>query len=86
MAHRPARLTVRLVRSGRDRHPRIPPRLAGFAIGGNALSGVAILTLVVTGLLPLTGLGVAFMLVGAVWVATFAALAYIGLRRSRSLS
>ena len=68
------------------RHPRIPPRPVWCAIAGNALSGVAILALVVTGLLPLTGLGIAFMLAGVAWVTTFAVLAFIGLRRSRSLS
>ncbi|GAA4541341.1 hypothetical protein [Amycolatopsis samaneae] len=63
-------------------YPRIPPRLAGCAIAGNALSGVAILALLATGFLPLTGLGTAFMLAGAAWVATFAALAVIGVGRS----
>jgi hypothetical protein len=66
-------------------YPRTPPRLAACAVAGNALSGVAILALVVTGLLPLTGLGIAFMLAGAAWVSTFATLTFIGFRRSRSL-
>jgi hypothetical protein len=35
--------------------------------------------------LPLTGLGITFMLAGAAWVSTFATLAFIGFRRSRSL-
>ncbi|MFK0246381.1 hypothetical protein ACIQUM_16890 [Amycolatopsis azurea] len=63
-------------------YPRIPPPLAGCAIVGNALSGVAILTLLVTDVLPLTGLGTVFMLAGAAWVTTFAALTAIGLRLS----
>lgn len=67
-------------------YPRIPPRLAGCAIAGNALSGGAILVLLVTGFLPLTGLGTTFMLAGAAWVTTFAALAFIGLGRSQSQS
>ncbi|AXB44551.1 hypothetical protein [Amycolatopsis albispora] len=65
-------------------YPRIPPRLAGCAIAGNALSGGAIVALLVTGFLPLTGLGTTFMLAGAAWVTTFAVLAFIGLGRSRS--
>ncbi|MGC7102413.1 hypothetical protein ACPZ19_47740 [Amycolatopsis lurida] len=67
-------------------YPRIPPRLAGYAIAGNALSGLAILALVVTGPLPLTGLGIAFMLAGAAWVTTFATLAFIGLVRAKAVA
>ncbi|MBN6041176.1 hypothetical protein [Amycolatopsis sp. 195334CR] len=63
-------------------YPRIPPRLAACAIAGNALSAVAILALLILNLLPLTGLGVAFLLAGAAWVTTFAALAFLGLKRS----
>ncbi|MEV0703967.1 hypothetical protein AB0I53_39455 [Saccharopolyspora sp. NPDC050389] len=65
-------------------YPKIPSRLAGFAIAGNALSAVVILPLTFTGVLPLTGLGIAFMLAGAAWVTAFAALTFAGLRRSRS--
>jgi hypothetical protein len=65
-------------------YPKIPSRLAAFAVAGNALSGVVILPLALTGALPLTGLGVAFMVAGALWVTTFAGLAFIGLRRSRT--
>ncbi|MEV0085441.1 hypothetical protein [Saccharopolyspora sp. NPDC050642] len=65
-------------------YPEIPSRLAGSAIAGNALSGAVILPLTFTGVLPLTGLGVAFMLAGAAWVITFAALGFAGLRHSRS--
>lgn len=56
-------------------YPRIPPRLAGYVVTGNTLSGAAIVTLLATGALPLTGLGIGFMLAGAAWVVTFAALA-----------
>ena len=56
--------------------------MAAFAIAGNALSGAAILPLAFTGVLPLTGLGIAFMVAGALWVTTFAGLAFVGLQRS----
>ncbi len=67
-------------------YPTIPPRLAGFAVAGNASSGAVILPMAFTGVLPLTNLGIAFMVAGALWVLTFAALSFVGLRRSRSLS
>ncbi|MBP2338838.1 hypothetical protein JOF41_005016 [Saccharothrix coeruleofusca] len=65
-------------------YPRIPPRPAALAVAGNGVSGAAMLLLVATGALPLTGLGVAFVLVGAAWVTGFAALQLTGLRRSRA--
>lgn len=65
-------------------YPQIPARLVVTVIVGNALSGAGLLLLVLTGVLPLTGLGVAFMVVGAVVVAVFAELEFVGLRRSRS--
>ncbi|MBE1486321.1 hypothetical protein [Plantactinospora soyae] len=67
------------------RQPRISSRLAWSAIAGNALSGAVILPLAVTDVVPLTGLGIAFMVAGALWVMTFAGLALVGLRRSRRL-
>ncbi|WP_246080597.1 hypothetical protein [Nonomuraea mesophila] len=54
-------------------YPRIPPRHAAFVVAGNALSCVALLLLAFSGLIPLTGLGVAFLLAGALVVAVYAA-------------
>ena len=65
-------------------YPRIPARLAGLAIAGNAVSAAVMLPLAFSGVLPLTGLGTAFLVTGAAWVMTFAALATVGLRRIRS--
>lgn len=65
-------------------YPQIPPRLAATVVVGNLLSCVALLLLAFTGAIPLTGLGVAFMVVGAVVVAIFAELELVGLRRSRA--
>ncbi|MDF2707960.1 MAG: hypothetical protein K0R62_3612 [Nonomuraea muscovyensis] len=62
-------------------HPRISVRHAACAVAGNAVSCVALLALVFSGVLPLTGLGVVFMLSGAAVVAVYAALEYAGLRR-----
>ncbi|MFI7442839.1 hypothetical protein [Nonomuraea indica] len=62
-------------------YPRIPVRHAVCVVAGNAVSCVALLALLVSGLLPLTGLGVAFLLSGAVVVAVYAGLEYAGLRR-----
>ncbi|MEV0370911.1 hypothetical protein AB0I10_13925 [Streptomyces sp. NPDC050636] len=63
-------------------YPQIPPRLAATVVAGNLLSCVALLLLAFTGAIPLTGLGIAFMVVGAVVVAIFAELELVGLRRS----
>lgn len=65
-------------------YPRIPARLALTVVAGNALSCLAILVLLAVGAMPLTGPGVAFMLVGAVVVAVYAVLEYLGHRRSVS--
>ncbi|OUC94922.1 hypothetical protein [Streptosporangium minutum] len=62
-------------------HPRIPARHVAFVIAGNALSCVALLALVFADVIPLTGFGVAFMLVGALVVAVYAGLESVGLRR-----
>ncbi|MFC7745150.1 hypothetical protein ACFQXA_36085 [Nocardiopsis composta] len=63
-------------------YPRIPPRLSAAVVAGNALSGAALLVLAFSGLLPLTGLGLAFLLSGAVVVAVFAELEFAARRRS----
>ncbi|MDP9865393.1 MULTISPECIES: hypothetical protein [Streptosporangium] len=65
-------------------YPRIPPRHAASVVAGNALSCVALLLLTFADVIPLTGPGVAFMLVGALVVAVYAGLEFIGLRRSMS--
>ncbi|HEX7321457.1 MAG TPA: hypothetical protein VF299_00770 [Mycobacterium sp.] len=57
-------------------------RLAGIAvIVGNAVCSVAAVAVVETAVLPLTGLGVAACLAGAVYTAAFGWLQYRGLRR-----
>ncbi|MFF2850885.1 hypothetical protein ACFVT5_31815 [Streptomyces sp. NPDC058001] len=62
-------------------YPRIPPRLGATVVIGNTLSCVAMLVLTFTGVVPLTGLGTTFMVVGALVVAAFADVEYMGLRR-----
>ncbi|MET9361544.1 hypothetical protein ABZX93_11560 [Streptomyces sp. NPDC006632] len=62
-------------------HPRIT-RLAGAAVVGNALSCALLLVLACVDVVPLTGLGRAFMVVGAIAVAVFARFEFVGLRRS----
>ncbi|NRQ39047.1 hypothetical protein HII36_45585 [Nonomuraea sp. NN258] len=64
-------------------YPRIPARYAAYVVAGNAVSGVALGVLAFSGLLPLTVLGVVFLLVGALVVAVYAALEYVGLRRAQ---
>ncbi|MFD1932337.1 MULTISPECIES: hypothetical protein [Nonomuraea] len=63
-------------------YPRIPARLGGYVVAGNALSCAGQLVLAFAGLIPLTGWGVAFMLAGAVVVAVFAIFQLVGLRQS----
>ncbi|MFG3438908.1 hypothetical protein ACGF0J_16820 [Nonomuraea sp. NPDC047897] len=65
-------------------YPRIRDRHAVYVVTGNAVSGVALPALAFSGLLPLTGLGVAFLLSGAVVVMVYAGLEYAGLRRLRT--
>lgn len=65
-------------------YPRIPSRLSAAVVVGNALSCGALLVLTFADVLPLTGPGVAFMLVGAVVVAVYAALEYAARRRLES--
>ncbi|MFI2263084.1 hypothetical protein [Streptomyces tubercidicus] len=62
-------------------YPRIPTHLTLTVITANTLSSLALLLLPFTGLLPLTGLGTTFLLIGALVVAAFAALEYGGYRR-----
>jgi hypothetical protein len=57
-------------------------RAAGTIVGLNALWVVASVAAVATGLLPLTPLGVAFVVAQAGAVAVFAELQLIGLRRA----
>ncbi|MGW3007428.1 hypothetical protein ACWC9R_01110 [Streptomyces sp. NPDC001219] len=64
-------------------YPRIPARLTLTVITANALSALALLLLPLTGLLPLTTLGTAFLLTGAAAVAVFAGLEYRGYRGER---
>ncbi|MEU1387988.1 MULTISPECIES: hypothetical protein [unclassified Nonomuraea] len=56
-------------------------RHVAFVVAGNALSCVALLALVFADVIPLTGWGVAFVLVGALVVAVHAGLEFAGLRR-----
>lgn len=62
-------------------HPSIPRGLGRAVVCVNAASCAGCAVLAFSGLLPLTGFGVAFMLVGAVVVAVFADLEHLGLRR-----
>ncbi|MFI9026476.1 hypothetical protein [Streptomyces sp. NPDC053560] len=65
------------------RMPVLPPRLVAAAIALNAVCGVAFAVLACTGLVPLTGFGRVFLGAGALIVAVFADLEYLGLRRIR---
>jgi hypothetical protein len=58
------------------------PALPRLAVAVNVVAGIAMVGLTVSGVLPLTGRGVAFMLAGAAWVATFAVLVLVLLRRA----
>lgn len=61
---------------------RVPRSTRGalVAAGGNAVAGLSMLGVLATGALPLTHLGVGFLLAGVAWVAAFATLASVGLR------
>ncbi|WP_062990354.1 hypothetical protein [Nocardia anaemiae] len=63
-------------------YPELVPSHAVAAIGVNVVSALALVLLAFSGLLDLTGLGVAFLLIGALWVAVFAALEVSGVRRA----
>ncbi|MGK8505392.1 hypothetical protein [Nocardia asiatica] len=60
--------------------PAISARHARAVVAVNAVSAVGMLVLAGSGALALTGLGVAFLLVGAAVVAVFAGLECAGLR------
>ncbi|WP_433522023.1 hypothetical protein ACQPZ2_33130 [Nocardia pseudovaccinii] len=62
-------------------YPDLVPSHSVAVIGVNVVSALALLVLPFSGLPDLTGFGVAFMLIGAVWVAVFAALEVSGVRR-----
>ncbi|MFG3259489.1 hypothetical protein [Streptomyces sp. NPDC048172] len=64
-------------------YPEIPARLARTVVALNAVSAVGMLVLAFTGVMPLNGLGTAFIVVGAVAVTAFAELEFVGLRRQR---
>ncbi|WP_280256060.1 hypothetical protein [Nocardia abscessus] len=63
------------------RRPAISVCRAQAVVAVNALSAVGMLGLAGSDVLALTGLGVAFLLVGAATVASFAGLEFAGLRR-----
>ncbi|MEU7140810.1 hypothetical protein ABZ942_15265 [Nocardia sp. NPDC046473] len=62
--------------------PEILFHQACGVVAVNALSALGMVVLTVSGLLELTALGVAFMFIGATVVAVFAAVEFVGLRRS----
>ncbi|MGY0058466.1 hypothetical protein ACWY4P_18260 [Streptomyces sp. LZ34] len=62
-------------------YPRIPTRLGAAVVVVNTLSCVGLVVLACTDVVELTGLGRAFMVVGAVAVAAFGEFEFVGLRR-----
>ncbi|MER7789554.1 hypothetical protein [Streptomyces sp. NPDC097640] len=62
-------------------YERIPARPAGAVVVVNTLSCVGLVVLACTDVVGLTGLGRAFMVVGAVVVAVFGEFEFVGLRR-----
>ncbi|TWJ17112.1 hypothetical protein LX16_0027 [Stackebrandtia albiflava] len=61
---------------------RIPTWTVWTIIAANVVWAVDTVVMLVAGLWPLTGMGVAFFAAGAVAVAVFAELEFIGLRRA----
>ncbi|WP_067722166.1 hypothetical protein [Nocardia yamanashiensis] len=61
-------------------YPEIPVRLGYSVVAVNAASAVGLIALTWSGLIDLTGWGIAFLLIGAVFVAVFAALEWAGAR------
>ncbi|MEU5614886.1 hypothetical protein ACI2L4_06465 [Streptomyces sparsogenes] len=68
------------------RYPRIPVRAAAAVVVVNSLSCLGMVALACTDVVELTGLGRAFMVVGAVAVAVFGEFEFVGLRRVRRMS
>ncbi|WP_067833928.1 hypothetical protein [Nocardia lijiangensis] len=64
------------------KYPEIPAPLAVTVVTVNALSAVGMVLLTFTDLMPLTGWGIVFLHIGAAFVAIFATLEYVGLRRA----
>ncbi|HZF91488.1 hypothetical protein [Streptomyces sp.] len=62
-------------------YPVIPPGLVRAVIAVNAASAVACVAVAFGDMVPLTGFGVVFMLIGAIVVTVYATLEYAGLRR-----
>ncbi|MFB4318513.1 hypothetical protein [Actinomadura sp. 21ATH] len=65
-------------------YPRIRARHAALVVAGNALSGALLILIAFSGVIGLTAWGVAFLLVGAAVVVTYAALELRALRRARA--
>jgi hypothetical protein len=63
-------------------YPSVPVRYTALVVAGNALSCAALVVLAFAGVLPLTGLGVVFLLSGAAVVAVYAGLEFLALRRA----
>ncbi|MFX0579149.1 hypothetical protein [Nocardia nepalensis] len=63
-------------------YPELVPGHVNAVIGVNAASAVALVVLAFSGVIDLTGLGVVFLLIGAVWVVVFAGLEARGVRRA----
>lgn len=63
-------------------YPTILPRHVAGVVAGNTASAVGLVVFAFSGVLDLTGLGVVFLLSGALVVAVFAAFEYAGLRRA----
>ncbi|MCM6775579.1 hypothetical protein NDR87_15115 [Nocardia sp. CDC159] len=63
-------------------YPEIPARAGQAVVAVNLASGIAMVVLAFTDLIPLTGLGVVFLLAGAAVVVAFGELEYVALRRA----
>ncbi|UED84196.1 hypothetical protein [Streptomyces profundus] len=61
--------------------PSVSPGLALTVTVGNGVCAIGMVALAVSGVIDLTGLGVAFMLVGALVVAVFTEFEYLGYRQ-----
>ncbi|MBF6331198.1 hypothetical protein [Nocardia transvalensis] len=64
-------------------YPEIPDALAITVVAANLLSGLGMAVLAFLDVIPLTGWGTAFLLVGAAVVVLFADLEYLAYRRDR---